>query len=302
MVVESGTVSSYGGSVVFSVEEAAARFSLAIGMPVLVLGPLSGGETGATAIQLGNGIKRVLKWEVDRENQSARRDGAVLAERLRTQVFWPVPEQEVMEQDEVLFVSQEFMAGEVVDKMTHGLVEDILVLHERRLGLASATEAASWGRSQIEILTFGGRGYCLHKPLHDFDERTRRVVRRIEGIGRFLEPEQLAGNDIVHADLHPGNMLQSSGRLASIIDLDYARAGDAAFDLVFLAVSSLGLPAEPGVRRRLFETLAAKVEAPRRLAYSANLLLRMLDWPIRKARTQEIEFWLSHADRLLDSA
>ena len=103
------------------------------------------------------------------------------------------------------------------------------------------------GRAQIEILTKGGRGYCLHEPLHNYDHRTRRIALRIEEIGRSLEPLQLQGADIVHADIHPGNMLQIDGRLSAIVDLDYARCGDASFDLVFLAVSSLSTPSEAGM-------------------------------------------------------
>jgi hypothetical protein len=44
------------------------------------------------------------------------------------------------------------------------------------------------------------------------------VVEQIEAIGRALIPADLAGHDIVHADLHPGNLLQvdgSTGRSAS---------------------------------------------------------------------------------------
>jgi hypothetical protein len=283
-------------------EDGVARFSIAIGVPVRLLGPLAGGEMGATAVELATGEKRVLKWELDPSNKIARRSGALLAERLRAEASWPCPKQLVVEHDDILFVSQEFRAGEPIQRWTHGLVDDILGLHDSRLGLARLSESASWGQSQIDILTTGGQGYCLHEPLHAYDSRTRRVVLRIEEIGTSLRPEQLAGTDIVHADLHPGNMLQSDGRLAAVIDLDYTRAGDAGFDLVFLAVSSLGLAADGGVRRRLFEAVTSMVEEPRRLAYTANILLRSLDWPIRKGRTEEIEFWLAHADRLLDLA
>lgn len=69
---------------------------------------------------------------------------------------------------------------------------------------------------------------------------------------------------------------------------------------MFLAVASLGMAVEPGVRRRLFDAVGDRIDGPRRLAYAANLLLRNLDWPIRKARFDEVEFWLAHADRLLE--
>lgn len=283
-----------------SSEDAVALYSSTIEIPVELVGLLSGGETGATEICLGTGQRQVLKWELNEQNKTARRTGVALADRLRTEARWPVPTQHLCEADGVLFVSQEFMLGNQVTVLTHGFVDDFFTIHDARLGLAEGGDLLAWGRSQIEILTLGGRGYCLHEPLHDHDSRTRRVALRIEEIGRSLEPQQLQGVDIVHADMHPGNMLQIGGRLSAIVDLDYAAAGDAGFDLVFLAVSSLATPSEAGVRRRLFEAVRTSVDEPRRLAYVGNLLLRLLDWPIRKGRTDEIEFWLRQADRLLD--
>lgn len=281
-------------------EDAVALYSSTIEMPVDLVGPLSGGETGATEIRLGTGQRQVLKWESDERNKTARRTGVALTRRLRAEAGWPVPKQQLCEADGVLFVAQEFMSGSEVTELTHPFIDDFFALHERRLGLAVGGDPLAWGRGQIEILTSGGRGYCLHEPLHDYDARTRRIARRIEEIGRTLEPQQLQGTDIVHADMHPGNMLQIGGRLSAVVDLDYASAGDASFDLVFLAVSSLSTPYEAGVRRRLFEAVRTSVDEPRRLAYVGNLLLRLLDWPIRKGRTDEIEFWLQHADRLFE--
>lgn len=169
-----------------------------------------------------------------------------------------------------------------------------------RLGLGATDPDARWGADQIEILVFGGRGYCLHEPLRSFDSRTRRVVERIESIGRDLTPEQLGGGDIVHADLHPGNLLQADGELAAVVDVDYARSGDAAFDLAFLAVSSVACACDEGTREHILEIGLDALDLPRRQAYVGNLLLRLLDWPIRKNRVAEVEFWLPKVDWLLD--
>ena len=61
-----------------------------------------------------------------------------------------------------------------------------------------------------------------------------------------------SGRDIVHWDLHSGNLLISNGSLAAVVDTDFAVVGDASFDLVTLALTSLTIPCEPGVRTRLF--------------------------------------------------
>jgi hypothetical protein len=59
------------------------------------------------------------------------------------------------------------------------------------------------------------------------------------------------------------------------------------------------MPVDRGVRSRLFERGVHSLPDARRSAYLGHLLLRFLDWPIRKTRPDEIEFWLAEADDLL---
>ena len=282
--------------------EAVGRYSTATSRSYGLLGPLAGGETGAMLIEGVDGERRVLKWESDPANQAGRCAAIPLAERLRTEAGWPIPRQEVVWDDAWLFVTQEFMDGEPIDRLSHGLVDELLRLHHRRLGLTVPDGADRWGEDMIAILVEGGNGYCLHQPLRDYDERTRHVVERIEEIGRALTPADLPGGSIVHGDLHPGNLLQVGGQLSAVVDLDYARLGDAAFDLACLALASLEQAAEAGVRQRLMVAGVAALGSAPRAAYVGNLLLRLLDWPIRKNRIDELEFWVEQADHLLDEA
>src|SRR5829696_1519834 len=266
-----------------SADEATRRYASATSREHRLIGSLVGGETGATAIQEVDGDRKVLKWEGDPDRIVRRLEAIALAERLRS-ARWPVPRQHAVERDGWLFVAQEFMSGETVGRLTHQLVDDLLSIHPLRLGLAGTDDALSWGADTIEILVKGGNGYCLHEPLRRHSPQTRRIVYRIEEIGRSIGPTDLAGHDIVHCDIHAGNLLQRDGRLSAVIDLDFARAGDARFDLACLAMSSLVIDAEPGVRKRLFGAGIDVLDPPRRRAYVGSLLLRVLDWPIRKNR------------------
>lgn len=278
---------------------AVALLAEVLGTHVELIGSLAGGENGATEVRIGDDGRRVIKWELDEGRQRRRREGAQLAERLRVEAEWPSPVQETIEVDDCLFVVQEFMSGTTVEHLSHDLVETLFALHERRLSLAEGADPHGWAENMIELLVEGGRGYCLHQPLRDFDDRSRRVVERIEEIGRSLRSGDLMGVDIVHGDLHPGNLLQVNGQLSAIVDMDYTTVGDGSFDLTMLAISSLGVTVEPGVRSRLFDRGVHTLPEPKRHAYVANLFLRNLDWPIRKQRPAEIEFWLKQADRLL---
>ena len=66
-----------------------------------------------------------------------------------------------------------------------------------------------------------------------------------------------------------------------------------------LALASLSVGVERGVRSRLLDRGIHALPAGRRNAYVAGLLLRFLDWPIRKGRRDEVEFWIIESEQLL---
>ena len=281
--------------------EALEVLSSATGESYRWVGRLAGGETGAHEVLGPNGRRLVVKWDTSPSSQAARRVGVGLTDRLRQEAGWPVPRQRTVDAHGYLFVLQALVAGSPVSRLTHVLVNELLVLHRQRLGLARADDS-SWPESLIRTLVIGGDGYCLHEPLRGYDPRTKRLVEHVERIGREVDPDDLGGGDLVHWDLHPGNLLELDGHLAAVVDNDFVTTGDAAFDLITLAVSSLDIPCEAGVRRRLFELAVDPLDRSRRRAYLAHLLLRIIDWPIRRGRTEEVERWLGHADRLLPAA
>ena len=178
----------------------------------------------------------------------------------------------------------------------------LLELHRGRIGLARPEDTSNWPHQLIDTLRRGGEGYCLHSSLRNYDARTARLLDRIVEIGHAIAPGDLPGGDIVHWDLHPGNLLQEEGRLTGIVDTDFVKVGDAAFDLATLALSACAIDCEPGVREQLFEHAIEPLDEARRYAYIGHLLLRVIDWPIRDGRTGEVEFWLSQCDRLLGVA
>jgi hypothetical protein len=260
---------------------------------------LTGGETGAHEVSGPEGERLVLKWEFDPSSQAARRTAVGLTERLGARAGWPVPAQRIVDAGDCLFVLQRYLPGEPVALLTHALVDRLFELHESRLDLAASTDETRWPQSLIETLTTGGAGYCLHEPLRGHDARSAQLTERIEELGHGLSASQLPGRDIVHWDFHPGNLLAVDGQLTAVIDNDFVTVGDAAFDLVALAVTSLVTPTDPGVVKRLFREAVDVLDEPRRHAYVAHLAIRFLDWSIRKERTDEIEFWLDQAERML---
>jgi hypothetical protein len=286
---------------VLSAEEAARLLSDVTGTPYEFVGRMHGGESGAHQFLGPEGRPVVVKWDASPGSRQLRGEAVVLSERLRKEAAWPVPAQSVLDVDGVRFVMQEFMPGLPCEYLDHRLVDQLLDLHERRLGLARPGDPVHWPAALIATLTVGGEGYCVHSSLRGFDRRTRSLVERIEAFGYSIDPEELRprARDIVHWDLHAGNLLVGNGSLAAVIDTDFAVVGDARFDLVTLAVSSAAVPCERGVRARLFTAAADGLDDLPAQAYLAHLILRVIDWPIRRGRLDEIGLWLRKAQELL---
>jgi hypothetical protein len=275
------------------------RLRDATGDEYRLVGRLAGGETGAHEVRGPAGERLVVKWDDDATSQAARRRAVALTQRLGAEAHWPVPDQWVIGDGDRLYVVQELVAGTPVEAFSHELVDDLLTLHARRLGLGRGDDGPASSHELIETLVVGGSGYCLHEPLREFDARTAALVARIEAFGRDLVPEQFPRADIVHWDLHPGNLLQLDGRLSAVIDNDFVTTGDAAFDLVTLVVASFECPCDDGVRDRLSAAAFDGIDRVRREAYVGHLLVRVLDWAIRRGRVEEVDVWLGAADRLL---
>lgn len=271
------------------------------GASYTLVGRLQGGETGAYEVMGPTAERLVVKWDEVASNRTLRTEAVALAERVRLEASWPVPRQWVIDAPTCGFFLQTLLPGEPVLRVTHRLVDQLFSLHTARLGLARSGDTARWPANLLDTLTVGGAGYCQHDSLRTFDHRTAALIERIESFGASLAPGSLPGRDIVHWDLHTGNMLvDPDGRLAGIVDTDFMLIGDASLDLASLCVSSLAIPCDPGVQDRLVVAALESLGEPRRTAYLSHLLLRNLDWSIRKGRVDEAFFWLGHADALLE--
>ena len=278
---------------------AASILSEATGKPFRYVRQLSGGETGAHQFIGPHGRPIVVKWDTAPEGRAFRGEAVLLSERLRCEAGWPVPAESVIDAEGVSFIIQEFMPGSPPTALDHGLLDRLLDLHSRRLGMADPHDVVRWPQNLITTLTVGGTGYCLHDSFYGHNRRTRSLIARIEAFGYLLKEGDFTAHDVVHWDLHPGNLLVDSGVLSAVIDTDFVIVADAAFDLVMFALTSLTVDCEPGVRSRLFAEAFDHLDELRSQAYLGHLFVRLIDWPIRRNSPAEIDFWLAQADEML---
>lgn len=90
-------------------------------------------------------------------------------------------------------------------------------------------------------------------------------------------------------------MLVVDGRVTGIVDTEFALVGDAGFDLVTLALCSLGGAAGA----LLWGRVADEVDDRLVPVYVAHILLRVVDWEIRNHDAAEVDLWLAEAERRL---
>jgi Ser/Thr protein kinase RdoA (MazF antagonist) len=177
------------------------RLAAEAGVRLEVEGRSSGGQVGAAYVRWPDGHRSVLTYvpgaaltrarETARNVEFARRAGV------------PAPRHELVADlgDEVAIV-QELLPGHPPRSVDVGLTQEMLALNRRLYGVLAGTDFAA-----VPLhLTESGPAYCLHEPLQAYSARSRRLLDWIREVGRTVPPT-MTGEDLVHVDYHPGNVL-----------------------------------------------------------------------------------------------
>jgi hypothetical protein len=259
------------------------------GVRLQVEGPAPGGEVGAAFVRWerdGVPHQSVLKWRPNGRIESLEA-GPLAACEVARQAGIPAPATELISQiGHAAVILQERLPGAKIDRLSSSLLDQALSINEQQAGLLQ-------GRSDIPAIKLylreDGPGFCLHEPLRQHSRRTadlERWVRQVE------EPES-SGNDLVHLDFHPGNLLEKDGVITGVVDWDGAGRGDRRLDLVTLR---FGVHRQAGadVISRL-DDLLDQVPTSVLNPLWAHLSLRMVDWAIRHHTEEDVLSWLDLA-------
>ncbi|MBL7257827.1 phosphotransferase family protein [Paractinoplanes lichenicola] len=257
------------------------RIAEITGVRLVLEGPAAGGEVGAAYVRWPDGRRSVL-------TEGRSRSGP-LVDRAR-QAGVPTARHELAAHvDGRRVIVQQRLPGSPPHKPDAHLVRQMIAINDRMAGLLADVPAPTPGELH---LTADGPGFCLHQPLAEHSTRTAALLERIHRIG--ADGPVLAGDDLVHMDFHPGNVLvDTQGRVTGLIDWDGATRGDRLFDLVTLRFVLTG--GGPGLLGPLDQRLAG-VSAHRYNAYWAHMSLRMVDWSIRHHDAAAVDHWLDVAE------
>ncbi|TCO20499.1 Ser/Thr protein kinase RdoA (MazF antagonist) [Kribbella steppae] len=276
-------------------ERVVAELAEQTGVRLIVEGPCSGGEVGAAFVRWPDGRRSVLKWRPGTRLEDLLAGPIAVSEAVRA-AGAPVPETQLAVQlGPAIATVQELLPGAPITRLDSDGLDQALAFNDLQAGLLA-------DRPEIPALELflreDGPGFCLHGPLRAHNRRTARLDDWITTVGAE-HPGPLHGDDAVHVDYHPGNLLAVDGTITGIIDWDGAGRGDRRLDLVTLRFGLQGDKPDPTVVARLdaaLETLPDDVLRP----LWATMSLRMVDWAIRHFTPAAVDHWLDLAESRTD--
>jgi hypothetical protein len=273
----------------------------ATGTDLELIGPLPGGQVGAALVRWPDGHEGVLTHWGDATDEAWARIGRTgeLLDIARDAGI-PAPRYELVTRlPDRIAVVQERLPGEPPSRVDLALIEHLVAIAGRGEGLLR-------GRPDVPaaelFLLRSGPGFCLHETLAQYDDRTRRLLDVVRRIGA-ASPHRMVGDDLVHMDLHPGNVLvDRTGAVTGVVDWDGVARGDLRFALVTLrfglavpGVDGQDRSARSAAARWLDNRIDDLIEPATLRAYWAHMGLRQVDWAIRHHGPDEVDRWLTVA-------
>ncbi len=256
------------------------RIAAITGVRLILEGPCPGGEVGAAYVRWPDGRRSVL-------TQGRPRTGPLLD--LARAAGVPTARQQLSAHiDGMRIIVQQRLPGHPPTTVDAPLVHAMAALPGRLAGLL--TDRHDVPATDL-YLTGDGPGFCLHRPLAGHSRRTARLLDWVHDVGATTAP--VTGDDLVHLDLHPGNVLVQDGHLTGVVDWDGAGRGDRHLDLVTLQFTLAG--SAPHLAPIVAAHLAG-ADPDRRRAYWAHMSLRQVDWSIRHHDPATVEHWLDVAE------
>jgi aminoglycoside phosphotransferase (APT) family kinase protein len=263
-----------------------AELAAAAGVWLTDEGRASGGEVGACYVSWPDGHWSVLTC-VPAEHRAQAYSGGELA-GIASAAGVPAPRYELVAQlSDFVAIVQELLPGAVPTTVTPRTVESMVELTGRLRGrLADRAELPA---ASLYLRT-DGPGFCLHGPMAGYDRRTARLLAMIEEAGAQL-PERLAGDDLVHFDFHPDNILvDGTGAVTGVVDWDGAARAHGALDLMTLRFDLARRAPELG--DRVAALLRDSTPPEVWLGSWAHMSLRLVDWAIREQTADEVSAWV----------
>ena len=171
----------------------------------------------------------------------------------------------------------------------------VLALNEMQTG-AGASLSGDWPARLVESVLKGFQEWCVLDTLRTYSAETAAMLSQAQDHARAAEGLRFELRDAVHFDFNPQNILVESGEVTAVIDWEGCRAGDRAFDLATLLFYSYD---QPETRVRLWERMREIAVARASALYLSHMIVRQVDWSIRRHPAPAAEQYLGIARHIL---
>jgi aminoglycoside phosphotransferase (APT) family kinase protein len=189
------------------------------------------------------------------------------------------------------YLLQQYVEGAPIETLTNAYLDQIFALIELQADLnpsPAADQLESWSVYVQEVVF--ARSSVWATALRAHSDATAGLLAALRQATRRHTSVVLPNTDVVHGDLHCGNILAQRGQITGVIDMVYAGYGTRAIDLASLLHNMDSHNDAPAVRARLRAWIIERFGAP---VYSICMALRAivtLTWAVRR----ESDEWIEH--------
>ncbi|MFZ0660768.1 MAG: aminoglycoside phosphotransferase family protein [Candidatus Binataceae bacterium] len=235
------------------------------------------GESGASRIILDqSGREHLLKWGAGDE---FRLDDAIVITAELVRRGYPIPAYLLTGSNlDLRWAIRPMFPGRTMDLLDRHHLARILDLNQTQAG-AGASLSSDWPARIVESVLEGFQGWCVLDTFKTHSVETAAMLSQMQDYARTAERSRFESRDAVHFDFHTQNILVEDGDITAVIDWEGCCAGDRAFDLATLLFYSYELTeTRAPLWERLREIASAEVSA----LYLSHMIVRQLDWSIRR--------------------
>jgi hypothetical protein len=135
----------------------------------------------------------------------------------------------------VAFGVTELLPGRAMTQAEPAHVTRVVALVDRQRGIGLPGRRP-WVDDMVTSVTDGRDGYCEHAAMAAYSPATRALLDRLVRVAGTVSRLDVALDDVMHIDLSPFNVLVDGPVVTGVVDWEGSTTGDAAFDLVTLAM------------------------------------------------------------------
>lgn len=192
--------------------------------------------------------------------------------------------------DGTTYLVQEFVPGAPMATLTDAYLDQLFTLNDLQANLnrnPAANALESWSGYVYEVVfartSVWAMALCNHSPA------TAGLLNALRQATSRYAATVLSNTDVVHGDLHNGNILVEHGQITGVIDMVYAGYGTRAIDLATMLHTMDSDEYAPAIRQRLRAHVIERFGPDVYAICMAYRAIVTVDWAIRQGRPDWID-------------